>query len=122
MVVDTSAILAILFFDPGTEWAVAKLEEHATELRMSTVNLAETLADWSGRAVTGQAVVEASARLDRLAEGLAELETRWRPLADGSARWQALATAAVTSPLDEALAKVEAALPPLSLPGNGRHG
>ena len=43
MVVDTSAILAVLFFDPGTEWAVAQLEEHAAVLRMSTVNLAETL-------------------------------------------------------------------------------
>lgn len=44
MVVDTSALLAVLFFDPGTEWAVAQLEKHAGELRMSTVNLAETLA------------------------------------------------------------------------------
>lgn len=44
MVVDTSALVAVLFFDPGTEWAVGKLEKHATELRMSTVNLAETLA------------------------------------------------------------------------------
>ena len=43
MVVDTSTLLAILFFDPGTEWAVAQLEEHAAELRMSTVNLSETL-------------------------------------------------------------------------------
>ena len=43
MVVDTSALLAVLFFDPGTEWAVAQLEEHAAVLRMSTVNLAETL-------------------------------------------------------------------------------
>ena len=43
MVVDTSALLAVLFFDSGTEWAVAQLEEHAAELRMSTVNLTETL-------------------------------------------------------------------------------
>ena len=43
MVVDTSALLAILFYDAGTEWAVAQLEEHAGELRMSTVNLSETL-------------------------------------------------------------------------------
>ncbi len=43
MVVDTSTLLAVLFFDPGTEWAVARLDEHAAELRMSTVNLAETL-------------------------------------------------------------------------------
>ena len=43
MVVDTSALLAILFFDSETEWAVAQLEKHAAELRMSTVNLSETL-------------------------------------------------------------------------------
>ena len=43
MVVDTSTLLAVLFFDPGTEWAVAQLEEHAAALRMSTVNLTETL-------------------------------------------------------------------------------
>ena len=43
MVVDTSVLLAVLFFDPGTEWAVSRLEEHAAELRMSTVNLAESL-------------------------------------------------------------------------------
>ena len=43
MVVDTSVLLAVLFFDPGTEWAIEQLEEHAGELRMSTVNLTETL-------------------------------------------------------------------------------
>ena len=42
MVVDSSALLAILFYDPGTEWAVAQLEEHAGELRMSSVSLTET--------------------------------------------------------------------------------
>jgi ribonuclease VapC len=43
MVVDTSVLLAVLFYDPGTEWAIARLEEHAAALRMSTVNLTETL-------------------------------------------------------------------------------
>ena len=43
MVVDTSTLLAVFFFDPGTEWAIAQLEEHAAALRMSTVNLTETL-------------------------------------------------------------------------------
>lgn len=43
MVVDTSIILAVLFYDPGTEWAIARLEESAANLRMSTVNLSETL-------------------------------------------------------------------------------
>lgn len=42
MVVDTP-LLAILFDEPGAEWAVARLAEHAGALRMSTVNLAETL-------------------------------------------------------------------------------
>ncbi len=43
MVVDTSALLAVFFDEPGAGWAAARLEEHAPELRMSTVNLAETL-------------------------------------------------------------------------------
>lgn len=43
MVVDTSVILAILFDEPDREWAVACLNKHAQELRMSTVNLTETL-------------------------------------------------------------------------------
>lgn len=43
MVVDTSAVLAVLFEEPGADWVVDQLEEHASELRMSTVNLTETL-------------------------------------------------------------------------------
>jgi ribonuclease VapC len=43
VVVDTSALFAVFFYDPGTEWAIAQLEENAAGLRMSTVNLAETL-------------------------------------------------------------------------------
>lgn len=43
MVVDTSVLLALLFREPGAEWAVEKLMVHARELRMSTVNLAEVL-------------------------------------------------------------------------------
>jgi ribonuclease VapC len=43
MVVDTSALLAILFEEPGAQWAAEQLDKHARELRMSTVNLAETL-------------------------------------------------------------------------------
>ena len=43
MVVDTSAVLAVLFEEPGAEWVVDRLVEHASELRMSTVNLTETL-------------------------------------------------------------------------------
>jgi ribonuclease VapC len=43
MVVDTSALLAIFFAEPHGEWVAARLAEHASELRMSTVNLTETL-------------------------------------------------------------------------------
>lgn len=43
MVVDTSVLLAVFFDEEHAEWAVARLEEHAVELRMSTVNLAELL-------------------------------------------------------------------------------
>ena len=43
MVVDTSTLLAVLFYDPGTEWAVGQLDKNAAELRMSTVNLTEIL-------------------------------------------------------------------------------
>jgi ribonuclease VapC len=43
MVVDTSVLLAIFFDEPHGEWAAARLAEHAAELRMSTVNLTETL-------------------------------------------------------------------------------
>ncbi|HYG64160.1 MAG TPA: type II toxin-antitoxin system VapC family toxin [Thermoanaerobaculia bacterium] len=43
MVIDTSVLLAIFFEEPQAEWAVARLEEHAPDLRMSTVNLTEAL-------------------------------------------------------------------------------
>lgn len=43
MVVDTSVLLAIFFEEPDAEWAADRLAEHAAELRMSTVNLTETL-------------------------------------------------------------------------------
>jgi ribonuclease VapC len=43
MVVDTSALLAVLFAEPHGEWVADRLSESAGELRMSTVNLAETL-------------------------------------------------------------------------------
>jgi ribonuclease VapC len=43
MVVDTSAVLAVLFAEPHAAWAADQMKAHARELRMSTVNLAETL-------------------------------------------------------------------------------
>ncbi len=43
MVVDTSALLAIYFAETDGAWAAQKLADHSPELRMSTVNLTETL-------------------------------------------------------------------------------
>jgi ribonuclease VapC len=43
LVVDSSALLAILLDEPDAEWAATQLSEHAGDLRMSTVNLAEVL-------------------------------------------------------------------------------
>lgn len=43
MVVDSSALLAVLFAERHGEWVVDRFAEHAGELRMSTVNLAEVL-------------------------------------------------------------------------------
>lgn len=43
MVVDTSALLAVLFAERHGEWAQRQLDDHAGELCMSTVNLAESL-------------------------------------------------------------------------------
>lgn len=43
MVVDTSVILAIFFKEKYSGWAVEQMNIHARELRMSTVNLTETL-------------------------------------------------------------------------------
>jgi uncharacterized protein with PIN domain len=43
MVVDTSVILAIFFNEKYSDWAVEQMNRYARELRMSTVNLTETL-------------------------------------------------------------------------------
>jgi uncharacterized protein with PIN domain len=43
MVVDTSVLLAVFFAEPAGGWAAKQLAAHASELRMSTVNLTETL-------------------------------------------------------------------------------
>lgn len=43
VVVDSSVFLAILFAEPHAEWAAGQLQAHASELRMSTVNLSEIL-------------------------------------------------------------------------------
>lgn len=43
MVVDTSVVLAVFFAQPRGNWAAEQMTQHASELRMSTVNLTETL-------------------------------------------------------------------------------
>ncbi|MEK6608861.1 MAG: type II toxin-antitoxin system VapC family toxin [Myxococcota bacterium] len=43
MIVDTSALLAVLFEEPHAAWVVDQLKGSVANLRMSTVNLAEAL-------------------------------------------------------------------------------
>jgi ribonuclease VapC len=43
MVVDTSILLAIFFNEKAGAWAAEQMETHRAALRMSTVNLTETL-------------------------------------------------------------------------------
>jgi ribonuclease VapC len=43
MVIDTSVILAVFFKEKYADWAVEQMNTHSSELRMSTVNLTETL-------------------------------------------------------------------------------
>lgn len=43
MVVDTSVLLAVVFQEKHGPWCVKQLQDHMSELMMSTVNYAETL-------------------------------------------------------------------------------
>lgn len=43
LVVDTSAVIAVLFAEREADWVASCMNAHASDLRMSTVNLAETL-------------------------------------------------------------------------------
>jgi uncharacterized protein with PIN domain len=43
VVVDTSVVLALFFGERHAEWTAEQPDRHAMELRMSTVNLAESL-------------------------------------------------------------------------------
>lgn len=43
MVIDSSVILAIYFNEPNAAWAAELLNQHAGQLLMSTVNVAEVL-------------------------------------------------------------------------------
>ena len=44
MVVDTSALIAVLFKETHARWVASKLSEHAGRLKMGTVNLADCIA------------------------------------------------------------------------------
>jgi ribonuclease VapC len=43
MVVDTSALIAVLFEEAHAQWVAARLTEYVGRVKMSTVNLAEAL-------------------------------------------------------------------------------
>ena len=43
MVVDTSILIAVFFDEAQAAWAAEQMNQHAAVLRMSTVNLTETL-------------------------------------------------------------------------------
>ena len=43
MIIDTSAILAIFFKEKNCAWVADQMKAHASELKMSTVSLTETL-------------------------------------------------------------------------------
>ncbi len=43
MVIDTSVVLAVFFAEPHAAWAAGQMAENAAMLRMSTVNLTESL-------------------------------------------------------------------------------
>jgi len=43
MVIDTSAIMAVFFNEESADWVLDQLSDHASRLRMSTVNLTECL-------------------------------------------------------------------------------
>lgn len=43
MVIDSSALLAVIFHEKYSEWAKERLKKNATKLLMGTVNLAEVL-------------------------------------------------------------------------------
>jgi ribonuclease VapC len=58
MVVDTSVILAVFFKEKHAEWAIEQMNQHARELRMSTVNLTEALIHLQDRQPQMFAVLE----------------------------------------------------------------
>jgi ribonuclease VapC len=59
MVVDTSALLAVLFAEPSAGWVADQFRAHRGRLVMSTVNLAETLIRIKSRlAASSQSIEE----------------------------------------------------------------
>jgi ribonuclease VapC len=60
VVVDASAVLAVLFAEPEAHWAAAQLGDPGLELVMSTVNLAEVLTRLEDRQPARFAALEAA--------------------------------------------------------------
>ena len=89
MVVDTSAILAILFAEPHARWFAQQLENARTPLMMSTVNLAECLIILRSRQPRDWEAVETA---------LAEYDLQYLPPTETQARMAA--TARLTFPLN----------------------
>jgi ribonuclease VapC len=62
MVVDTSAMLALLFGEPEAPWVAAQMNARRGGLRMSTVNLTETLIHLRDRSQDARAAEDALSR------------------------------------------------------------
>jgi ribonuclease VapC len=60
IVVDSSAILAVLFNEPSGPWFAGQLESNQGSLLMSTVNLTEVLIHLRNRLVREASTIEAS--------------------------------------------------------------
>lgn len=58
MIIDTSALLAVFFDEPRGAWVAECMDRHAGSLRMSTVNLAETLIRVRDRQPSSHASIE----------------------------------------------------------------
>ncbi len=80
MVVDSSALLAVLFDEEHSAWAVDQMERRPGELRMSTVNLAEVLIHVADRN-PGGATKSRRGSLPRASGSSLRMLTRlaWRP-------------------------------------------
>ena len=82
MVVDTSAVLAVIFREPAGPWVLERLREHERGLLMSTVNYAETLILVANRQ---------SHNLDEIRDHIAFTSIRMIPPSITHAEWVAAA-------------------------------